>query len=328
MSHFFSIIVPVYQAEKTITRCIRSVLDQDNQDFEIILVDDGSSDCSGDLCDSFAKEDTRIKVVHQVNSGVSAARNTGIQLAQGKYLLFLDSDDTLATNALSVFSAATENGTIDVVIGSLSVIENENEVRRIGAVEELHCGNEIWEKICLDFTPYGYAGGKLIRKSLVDINDIRFDVTMHSQEDLDFFLSVYGCSQTFRVLVKCVYCYYYAPSSRKPSVGDFLENQIKLIQTAKERSTITPEAESCVCKRILSLLYTGLYCAVEENHYHQTVEHISNVEGLNKILSASTSKSEHGFVARNFAAGRYDLIKNYFIARNKARDVFRAIKKR
>lgn len=89
----FSIIVPVYNTEKELERCVRSVTCQSFRDFELILVDDGSKDSSGALCDAFSAEDSRIVTIHQQNAGSSEARNTGIRAARGDYLLFLDSDD-------------------------------------------------------------------------------------------------------------------------------------------------------------------------------------------------------------------------------------------
>ena len=88
-----SIIVPVYKSEKYITRCIDSILAQTFTDFELILVDDGSPDNSGAICDEYASKDSRIKVIHQANSGAAAARNTGIKESIGEYLMFCDSDD-------------------------------------------------------------------------------------------------------------------------------------------------------------------------------------------------------------------------------------------
>ena len=81
-----SIIVPVYNAEKTIQRCVESILGQDFQDFELLLIDDGSQDTSGELCDAFARQDARVRVFHKENGGVSAARNLGLSQAQGVYL--------------------------------------------------------------------------------------------------------------------------------------------------------------------------------------------------------------------------------------------------
>lgn len=90
---FFSIIVPVYKVEEYLDQCITSVLDQTYGDFELILVDDGSPDNSGKMCDDYAEKDNRIIVIHQKNGGLSAARNSGIKRTQGEYILFLDSDD-------------------------------------------------------------------------------------------------------------------------------------------------------------------------------------------------------------------------------------------
>lgn len=88
-----SIIIPVYKVESFLALCIQSILNQTYNDFELILVDDGSPDKSGDICDDFAKRDPRIKVIHKENEGVSKARNTGIDVSRGKYIMFADSDD-------------------------------------------------------------------------------------------------------------------------------------------------------------------------------------------------------------------------------------------
>lgn len=88
-----SIIVPVYNVEKYLEKCVRSILAQTFTDFELILVDDGSPDSSGAMCDQFAEQDQRVKVIHKENGGLSDARNAGIELATGEYLGFVDSDD-------------------------------------------------------------------------------------------------------------------------------------------------------------------------------------------------------------------------------------------
>ena len=88
-----SIIVPVYKVENVLHYCIDSILNQTYNNFELILIDDGSPDSSGKICNEYAKRDLRIKVFHKENEGVSVARNTGIELAKGKYICFVDSDD-------------------------------------------------------------------------------------------------------------------------------------------------------------------------------------------------------------------------------------------
>lgn len=328
MTPYISIIVPVYQVEKTLDRCVRSVLDQTFSDFEVILVDDGSQDRSGSICDAYAAADSRVQVIHQSNSGVSSARNKGIASARGTYLLFLDSDDALAAEALSIYAAASENGKYDAVIGGLSVLENGIEVRRIGFDTEICAGSEIWNQICCDSVPFGYAGGKLIRRNIVIQNALAFNLAMQSQEDLDFFLSVYGFSEAFHVIPQCVYQYYYAPPKRTSPTWDFIANQLKLLRTAQRKCQLSPQALACVQQRTLSLLYTSLYIGTEQGTFREMVERMNCVEGLRDFLIDVPAKGEHRIVAKNFASGNYRRIEVYFRIRNQIRDVFRWIRKK
>lgn len=95
-----SIIVPVYKAEKYLNRCIDSILAQTFTDWELLLIDDGSTDRSGDICDEYAKKDTRIRVFHKENGGVSSARNLGLDSAQGEWVTFIDADDYILPDFL------------------------------------------------------------------------------------------------------------------------------------------------------------------------------------------------------------------------------------
>ena len=97
-----SIVVPIYKVEPYLRKCVDSLLNQDlpTEDYEIILVDDGSPDCCGEICDEYASKYGNIRVIHRENGGLSAARNSGIEIAQGKYIQFVDSDDYLEPNVL------------------------------------------------------------------------------------------------------------------------------------------------------------------------------------------------------------------------------------
>lgn len=103
-----SIVVPVYGVEETLSRCVDSILGQSYDNYELILVDDGSPDGSGALCDRYAALDPRVKVVHQPNGGLSVARNKGVSLSTGDYLTFIDSDDFISENTLSVLMSRLE----------------------------------------------------------------------------------------------------------------------------------------------------------------------------------------------------------------------------
>lgn len=96
-----SVIVPIYQSERYIGRCVDSILSQDYTDFELLLIDDGSTDASGAICQEYADRDSRVKVLHRMNGGLSAARNSGIDMAQGKWITFIDSDDAIAQSTFS-----------------------------------------------------------------------------------------------------------------------------------------------------------------------------------------------------------------------------------
>lgn len=101
LGKLISIIVPVYNSEKTLCRCVDSILAQTYQNFELILIDDGSIDQSGKICDDYVRLDSRVRVFHKKNGGVSAARNVGLDNAKGTWLTFIDSDDYIQENYLS-----------------------------------------------------------------------------------------------------------------------------------------------------------------------------------------------------------------------------------
>ena len=102
----YSVVIPVYEAKNSLERCVGSWLGQTKGDLELILVDDGSGDGSGELCDALAGQDARVRVIHQKNAGVSAARNAGMDAAQGTYLFFTDSDDYVEPDYLEKWTGA------------------------------------------------------------------------------------------------------------------------------------------------------------------------------------------------------------------------------
>lgn len=121
-----SIIIPVYNVEKYIRRCMKSVLLQTYRDLEIILVDDGSTDMSGSICDEYAEGDIRIQVVHKVNGGLSSARNAGMRIATGEYIAFLDSDDFIHPLMYEIMLKTLLNNEADMVISGINTINEED----------------------------------------------------------------------------------------------------------------------------------------------------------------------------------------------------------
>lgn len=115
-----SVVVPVYNVEKYLTTCIESIINQTIPFYEIILIDDGSKDKSGELCELLKEKHKQIKVIHQQNSGLSVSRNTGIDNASGDYILFVDSDDTIEKDTCENFSKAIQNRTPDLIVGNIT----------------------------------------------------------------------------------------------------------------------------------------------------------------------------------------------------------------
>lgn len=132
-----SIIIPVFNAEKYLQNCISSILNQNFSDFEVLLIDDGSKDGSGEICDYFASKDSRIRVFHEENGGPSRARNIGLREACGKYVEFIDSDDELYPDSLEKMALCASDGNPDMIIATSKVInEAEVEVESLAMTEQ------------------------------------------------------------------------------------------------------------------------------------------------------------------------------------------------
>ena len=130
MTDLISIIVPVYNKEKYIKKCVDSLIKQSYSDIEIILVDDGSTDKSPEICDEYAERDSRIRVIHRENGGLSVARNTGIENANGKYLMFVDADDWVAVDFCeAALKSISENDADIAVFGICYVEEKEQNIQ-------------------------------------------------------------------------------------------------------------------------------------------------------------------------------------------------------
>ena len=122
MQPLLSIIVPIYNVEQYLDRCIQSILNQTYQNLEIILVDDGATDCSGVIADSYAAKDKRIKVFHKENGGLSDARNYGLDHVTGDYILFIDSDDFIVNTMCERLITVANNNNADIIITSIDII--------------------------------------------------------------------------------------------------------------------------------------------------------------------------------------------------------------
>lgn len=165
-----SIIVPVYNVREYIERCIASILNQTYLDYEVILVDDGSTDGSGEMCDTFSMQYDKIKAIHQKNQGLSAARNTGIRAANGEVLSFVDSDDWTEPQMLQSMMEAMLKYGADIVICRAQMVSSQNRIEQIVGFEEEKVMSRIeaTKEILKDENIPSFAWNKIYRKELFD----------------------------------------------------------------------------------------------------------------------------------------------------------------
>lgn len=179
-----SIIVPVYNVEEYLEQCLSSILMQDYSNIEVLVIDDGSTDKSVNICDKYKEKDKRVRVFHVENGGVSAARNIGLNNANGEYIMFVDSDDYVLPDYVSSLVLDQQ---LDIVQGGFFY---DNISGRIGRQSEekiidmeKYQGKflEFWEK-----NQFWTVWGCCYKKRIIDDNNLRFDVDMHYGEDTDF----------------------------------------------------------------------------------------------------------------------------------------------
>lgn len=205
-----SIIIPVYNAEKTLKRCVDSILNQEYRDFELILMDDGSKDQSGEICDAYAQADARVVVVHKENSGVSDTRNRGIERAQGTYLQFVDSDDWLTPDATKLMVRAAEEMGCDMVIADFYRVVGEMVSRKGDIDADRVIGREEFASFMMENPAdyyYGVLWNKLYRRDIVNAHQIRMDTKISWCEDFMFNLEYVRYAKSFYALRTPVYYY-------------------------------------------------------------------------------------------------------------------------
>ena len=233
MTPMVSMIVPVYNSEKTLSRCIDSILNQTYRDFELILLNDGSTDTSGEICDAYAKKDSRVRVVHKENTGVSDTRNRGIDLARGEYLQFLDSDDWITPDATALFVRTATEQQCDMVISQFYRVIGEH-VSQKGAIDEdglmdrSTYANHMMQKPA-DFY-YGVLWNKFYKRSIITEHRLRMDQSISWCEDFMFNLEYVRHTQTIYAMKVPVY-YYVKTKGSLVSQGMSMKKMIRMKRT-------------------------------------------------------------------------------------------------
>lgn len=202
---FFSIILPIYNVEKYLAECIDSILSQTFGDFELILVDDGSKDSSGSICDAYAEKDERIKVIHKENGGLSDARNFGTNVAQGEYIVYIDSDDYVTSNdfLLDLIRIIKKSGS-DIVLYKYSKLYDDTKTLSdstfsLSFANDIDDSDKLLYELVKRDAYYGMAWVKTFRRGLVVENGISFEKGLLG-EDMDWYFNLVLCAKTYSAI--------------------------------------------------------------------------------------------------------------------------------
>ena len=275
LNHKVSVIVPVYNSEVYLPMCIESILAQSYKNIEIILINDGSRDNSLEICKRYANVDNRIKVIHQENKGVSAARNVGIDASEGEYITFVDSDDELLTNGIFLLVKDIEDFDADIATASKiyvapdktekkRILENIEEITVFSGTESLKLSLNIDRRMTS-------CHGKLFRRQF--ISDIRYVEGKRINEDFYF---VFLCCMKKPILTyhnEAVYRYYYRGDSATHAV--FGEKYFDMLYFAEQKKQMIemyyPELlDMALCMEIdMHLFMLNMLCKTKDPKYHK-----------------------------------------------------------
>lgn len=236
MNPTVSIIIPVYNAEPYLRRCVESILGQEYMDYELLLIDDGSRDGSGAICDEYSARDARVRVIHKENEGVSAARNLAIDNAKGTYLQFVDSDDWITPDATKLLVRAAEENGCDLVISDFYRVSGERvspkgDIEEDGVLTKEEFAAHMMENPA-DFY-YGVLWNKLYRRSIVQEHRLRMNADISWCEDFMFNLEYIRYGERFCALRAPVY-YYVKRKGSLVSQGNSLAKTIQMKLTVFE----------------------------------------------------------------------------------------------
>lgn len=228
----YSLIIPVYQVREYIEQCLDSIFCQIPQDVQVILVDDGSTDGSGEICDEYAKRYPQIEVIHQENKGVAAARNAGLDAAKGEYLLWVDPDDWVSDNWFSEINGVIQNRKPDVIFfDSMRIGDGKEKKEVYGRTQGFIEKKVFCEDIARDIRMLSGMPNKVIRREF--FFDVRFDTELRILEDYDAIFAILEKAETYFYISHILYFYRQNANSLLHSYSP--EKSFKCVQIAIER---------------------------------------------------------------------------------------------
>ena len=256
-----SVVVPIYKVEKYLCRCVDSILAQTFTDFELILIDDGSPDNCGAICDEYALKDARVRVIHQENRGVSVARNSGLQAANGKYIAFVDSDDYVAKDYLEVLITSMTDTNADIAVCSFTEVAEDTS--DFVSVSDKAClpvefqANDKMIALCNSDQITNYLWNKLYKKDL--FNEIRFPVNVAFWEDAAIMYRLFDLCEKVVFIDKTLYFYVFRSGSatKHVTINDVLAQYHVCMERLEFLKEKYPELENFLVCSVCSVAYNA-----------------------------------------------------------------------
>lgn len=251
-----SVIIPVYNIERYVNKAIESAINQTEKDIEIILVDDGSTDCSGEICDEYADKDNRIKVIHKSNGGLSSARNSGTRVASAEFVMYLDGDDYLRCDAVQRTLEVMQKYRSDFIQFEYQEIKDgeiPEEQTEQGEIYQAHTSKELFDNLYRLGGVAASAATKLIRKELM--LEIPFVSVLHEDE--------MWCTEAFQRDLTATYItdklYYYLMRENSIIHSEFNTKKLELFTVLESRIAVLKDLEFY---ELLSLTYEKLFLSI------------------------------------------------------------------
>lgn len=276
-SRLVSIIVPVYNSEKYLDRCINSILSQTYKNLELIIINDGSIDNSGFLCDAYANVDSRVKVIHVKNSGVSSARNKGVEIATGEFIQFVDSDDYIQHNMIEIL-VNEMNANVDIVLcgykrlykdyKGIIISKNSNVYNKVGITKEMFL-NQFGSLFKNQYI--NYLWNKLYVSKIIKEFTIKFDNSINWGEDLMFNLKYLEYCNNITIINKHLYNYinYNNGSITSKFNSELYSNQQNMYKSVRE-FLISNNKYSGENKEIVEIKFTDAIIMCLNNITHSS----------------------------------------------------------
>ena len=291
----FSVIIPVYNVEKYLRECVDSILAQTVTDYELILVDDGATDTSGAICDEYAQKHERVQVIHQANAGQAVARNTGTEIAQGEYILYLDSDDYICDcDFLEKLAQKTKNGSDVILYGYKKYFESNQSFGKDICQYPILAQKENAEVISALLKADKYDGSpwdKTVRRAFLQEHGIRFAPGMIS-EDSDWFLQVVTRAKTYDSVNEAFVVYRQREGSTSHALKiKSLTDNILILETWKKRFEEMQLSESFikVLMSVLARYYANLLVLYTRFDKKETEPYYGQVKALGYLLQFSVT---------------------------------------